>query len=275
MALRTIRSGVKNHHENSVLQHLTDMVRNGGVLTENAFRCRERTGGVGMAVEIMPGPLYVKGISGNAYPIILDSVEEVIVPLNASANPLIATIVCFNNLNHKPEAYGEGKDVPQFVCITGAPSAHPVAPTDEDIQNLIGVINPFDRLCDVVVGSQVTAIVNEDIIDRRQRAYLKVSKNVVRTEGVGEVVLDANVADNFVVNMTGNIVLAQPEGMLVGDWIYLTLKQDSVGTRVVDFSAFTAMSADMSLSIGNGRISEFAIYRNLLGYQIYAAGKQF
>ena len=272
MPLRTIRSGVTNHPEKSVLQFVTDNIRQGGIIS--GFNATEKAGTVDMSVDIHPGTIYAKG-TGNAYPISLDTIANVPITLNSSANPLIGVVICFVNLNITPDPDGEGSDVPQFAYIAGLPLADPVPPSIEDIASTIGTTNPFEIICQINVGSQVTAITNENITDMRRRAYIKPSKTISQQTVSGNVGLDAGLADNFELTMEGNIVLQPPTNMLIGDWIYVTLRQDTVGTRTADFSAFTTMSADMSLSTGNNRISSFAIERAPSAYRIYSAGKQF
>ncbi|MBQ6449999.1 hypothetical protein IJJ08_03815 [bacterium] len=53
MALYTIRSGVNNHPERTVLQFTSDMVRRGGVIS--GFVTSEKAGGVGMSVDVSAG----------------------------------------------------------------------------------------------------------------------------------------------------------------------------------------------------------------------------
>lgn len=272
MALYTIRSGVNNHPEKSVLQFTTDIIRRGGVI--NGFVASEKAGGAAMSVDVSAGDLYAKN-SAEAYPVNNDGIANVAVPLNSSANPQIDLLICYVDLEIAPVADGAGTGIAKFVVIPGTPATSPEAPSESDITSTIGTNTPYELIAQIAVASQATAITNEDIADLRRLPYVKSMRQVNQLEANGSLTLDASQTDTFEVTMTGNITLATPANMSVGDWIYLTLIQDATGGRTLTYTGFAAMSADMSLSSGAGQISNFAIQRTNSGYQIYAAGKQY
>lgn len=272
MALYTIRSGVTNHPERTVLQFTTDMVRRGGVIS--GLVASEKAGGVGMSVDVSVGTLYAKNTQ-EAYPVNNDGIVNVAVPLNSSANAQIDTLLCYVDLAITPVADGGGAGIAKFVIIPGTPASSPTAPTQSDITATIGANTPYELLANIYVASQATAITNDDIADLRRNAYIKSVREVATMTASGDLTLDAAQTDTFEVTMSGNITLQTPQNMQTGDWIYLTLIQGSSTARTLNYAAFTSMSADMSLSSGEGAKSNFAIQRTTSGYAIYAAGRQY
>ena len=272
MALYTIRSGVENHPEKTVLQFTTDMVRQGGIVT--GFDISEKSGGVGMSVDVAPGNLYAKN-TAEAYPVNNDGVVNVAVGLNSSANTRIDALVCYVDLSVVPVADGAGTGIAKFGVIAGTPALSPVAPSDSDIKSSIGANTPYELLAYITVASGASAITNENIQDMRRRPFIK----TMRTPGVGSasgnLTLDAAITDTFEITMTGNVTLQVPDNMRVGDWIYITFIQDATGGRTLTATGFTAMSADMSLSSAANSRSNFAVQRMISGYAIYAAGRQY
>lgn len=272
MALYTIRSGVNNHPEKSVLQFTTDLIRRGGVIS--GFNTTETAGGASMAVSVSAGDLYAKN-TAEAYPVNNDGIVNVSVPLNSSANNQIDALICYVDLEVVPTADGAGTGIAKFVVIPGTPATTPQAPTDSDITSTIGVNTPYELIALISVASQSTAIHNEDITDAKRLPYLKTVRHVEQITTSGTLTLDASQTDTFEVTMTGNITLATPTGMNIGDWIYLTLIQDATGGRTFTYTGFSVMSADMSLSSGAGQVSNFAIQKTTSGYAIYSAGRQY
>lgn len=272
MALYTIRSGVNNHPEKSVLQFTTDLIRRGGVIS--GFTTTETAGGATMAVSVSSGDLYAKN-SAEAYPVNNDGIVTVSVPLNSSANDQIDTLICYVDLEVVPTASGAGTGIAKFVVIPGTPATTPQPPTDSDITSIIGVNTPFERIAQIAVASEATAINNEDITDVKRLPYLKSIRQVETMTASGTLTLDASETDTFEVTMSGNITLATPSNMDIGDWIYLTLIQDATGGRTFTYTGFSPMSADMSLSSGANQVSNFAIQKTFSGYRIYAAGRQY
>ena len=272
MALYTIRSGVNNHPERTVLQFTTDMVRRGGVIS--GFAASEKTGGATMSVDVAAGTLYAEN-AAEAYPVNNDGIVNVSVPLNTSANAQIDTLLCYVDLELTPVASGGGAGIAQFVVIPGTPSTSPEAPSGADITATIGTNMPYELLANIYVAAQATAITNENITDLRRTPYIKSMREVSQLSASGSLTLDTAQTDTFEVTMNGNITLNVPSGMKVGDWIYVTFIQGSSTARTLNYAAFTAMSADMSLSSGAGARSNFAIQRTSSNYAIYAAGRQY
>lgn len=272
MALYTIRSGVNNHPEKSVLQFTTDLIRRGGVIS--GFDATETAGGATMAVSVSAGDLYAKN-SAEAYPVNNDGIVTVSVPLNSSANDQIDLLICYVDLEVVPTASGAGTGIAKFVVIPGTPATTPTEPSESDITSTIGVNTPYERIARITVASEATAIANEDIEDVKRLPYLKSVRQVETLTSSGTLTLDVGQSDTFEVTMTGNVTLATPQNMDVGDWLYLTLIQDSTGGRTLTYTGFTPMSADMTLSSGAGQVSNFAIQRTNSGYVIYAAGRQY
>lgn len=272
MALYTIRSGVNNHPEKSVLQFTTDLIRRGGVVS--GFTTTETAGGASMAVSVSAGDLYAKN-TAEAYPVNNDGTVNVNIPLNSSANDQIDVLICYVDLEVVPVASGAGTGIAKFVVIPGTPATNPLPPDDSAITSTIGVNTPYETIAYINVASESTAITNENITDARRLPFMKSVRQVEQITTSGTLTLNASQTDTFEVTMSGNITLATPTGMEVGDWIYLTLIQDATGGRTLTYTGFSVMSADMTLSTGAGQISNFAIQKTFSGYRIYAAGRQY
>lgn len=165
--LYTLRAGATAHPEDSVLQFITDLIASSGVvnLAGNHFKA-EAQASPDMTVKINIGNAYIKGSSGNAYPVRLDSSSSnVTITSNASGNPRIDAIVLYIDKSAGPNT--DASNVAKLIVVAGTPAASPVVPTDGEIQTAIGASNPFLRLADVTVSSGASSITNGNIADKR------------------------------------------------------------------------------------------------------------
>lgn len=167
MTLYTLRSGATAHPEDSVMQAITDLIRNGGVLdlsSDNHLKVVEKGAGANMSVDISAGRGMIKG-SGNAYPVRNTDVINQAISSNSSGNPRKDAIVIYIDLDESPTTTAD--DVAKIAVVEGTPAASPSAPNDAAIQSAVGASNPFLRLADVTVSNGETAINTADILDRR------------------------------------------------------------------------------------------------------------
>ncbi len=167
MSLFTLRTGATAHPEDSVLQLLTDLIANSGVLSKDTGTTHfavQAQGTPDMTVKVKTGRAYIKGATGNGYPIISDADTSVAIGSNGSGSTRIDAIVLY--IDKSASANSDASNVAKLIAVQGTISA----PTDGAIQTAIGAANPFLRLADVSVGSGVTSIVSGNITDQREIA---------------------------------------------------------------------------------------------------------
>lgn len=94
--------------------------------------------------------------------------KAVTVPTANTSNPRIDTIVAYVNtsatLSTSP---ANNPGVLVFADVPGTPASSPSAPSGATIEAAIGAGNPYITLANVLVGANVTSIVNSNITDLR------------------------------------------------------------------------------------------------------------
>lgn len=276
MSIYTMRTGVSNHPEKTVLAYLTDSVRSGGLikLTGDNFVVSE-TNPSALQVQVAAGRAYLKASTGNAYPVIADAVETLTVDSNATSNPRIDTVVLYVDLNVTPDADNEGKDVAKLSIVKGAPAATPTGATDAEIQTALGTGMPFEKLAKINVAAGATAIINENITDLRERAYLKTPRQVVEVTNKTTITCDCSLSDQFEITATENVTLNLPTNMETGDWLAVVFVQDNVGNRTLTFeSGFAQMNSDLTPNNLPGKATTYMIEKSKNGFRLYLGGRQ-
>ena len=277
MALYTIRSGITNHPETSVLQSISDMVRTGGLVNPSSdFLVGEASGG-GLNVSVGIGNAYVKGANTNAYPVRLTTTYNQEISPNTSGNPRIDAIVLYIDLSATPNPSGAGEGVALITAVEEIPASSPVAPTESAIQAIVGASNPYLRLANVTVANNASGISEANIVNIKRRVFIQTYAPIY------EEAFDATWTPNFVnsnkqkMRLTGNVTVSAPENMEIGDLIQIEFLQDASGGRSVTwFSGITWLSADYSLNTDPNSISVFIFEKTGNStFKGYLAGKEY
>lgn len=273
-----MRSGVPLHPEDTVLQHLTDMVRAGGVLDPATDMLVTEPAGGGLNVDVGTGRGYIKK-SGNAYPVRITSTESnITITSNSSGNPRIDAIVLYVDLSATPDGVSsQGEDVLELVAVAGTPASSPTAPNSSQIESIIGSSNPYLVLANVTVASGATGISTANITQVAPRLFMKTPKPIYEITYGATVTPDYENGDEQFVTLTGDITFNAPSNMVVGDWLMLKVVQDSTGGRAVTwFSGITWLSADTSLNDSASKVTVYAIKKvGTSSYEGYLVGKEY
>ncbi len=277
MSIYTLRTGVSNHPEKTVLAHLTDMVRSGGVLSlnDNDFAVAQ-SNPPGLQVLIQPGRAYLKAASSNAYPVIADSSQTLSLSENSTSNPRLDTIILYADLTHLPDPDQEGKDIVRLLVIPGVPASTPTPATPSEIAAIIGVTAPFLTLANILVAPGATAILDQAITDIRRRAYLKTPRSLVNLSALDTFAPNGLLSDHYQITATANLTLALPENLEPGDWLAFTFVQDSeLGNHQLTFDpAYQLMSSDLAPNNLPAKATTYMIERSDTNYRLYLAGRQ-
>lgn len=137
----------------------------------------------GMSVKIMPteqGDSQTDGhciISRNDYCYFgwMSADYELTIGTASATYPRISYIVAYvdTSISYEQEDdVVESPGVLQFKEIKGIPASTPVPPTTADIQNAVGVGNPYIVLASIVVPISATSIVTDNIEDLREMAAI-------------------------------------------------------------------------------------------------------
>lgn len=172
MSLFTLRTGATAHPEDSVLQFITDLIAASGVATKASGTTQfaiQAQGTPDMTVKIKSGRAYLKGSSGNAYPVILDADTSVAIGSNGSGSTRNDSVVLY--IDKSASANTDASNVAKLIVVQGGASA----PTDSAIQTAVGASNPFLRLADVAITSGATSITSGNITDKRIQATFQFS----------------------------------------------------------------------------------------------------
>ncbi len=164
MSLYTLRTGATAHPEDSVLQLVTDLISNSGVISKDAGTTHfavQAQGTSDMTIKVKAGRAYIVGSTGNAYPVISDADTSVAIGSNGSGSTRVDAIVLY--IDKAASANSDATNVAKLIAVQGTTSA----PTDGAIQTAIGAANPLLRLADISVGSGVTSITSGNITDQR------------------------------------------------------------------------------------------------------------
>ncbi len=271
-----MRTGVSNHPEKTVLAHLTDSVRRGGVikLTGNNFAVSE-SNPTALTVDVAAGRAYLKSTSSNAYPVISDAIETLMIESNATSNSRIDTVVLYIDLSAVPDSENEGKGIAKLTIIKGTPAAAPVAATESEIETSLGAGIPFQKLAEVTVAAGAAAILNENIVDVRVRAYLKTPRQVIKLNDVTSVAFDANASDQFEIVATADCTINAPANMETGDWLVFSFVQDEIGNHNLSFAnTLLTMNSDLTPNNLPGKATTYIIEKTQVGFRLYLGGRQ-
>lgn len=238
MAIFTWRSGATQHPEDSVLQFFTDVIEEGGVkdLSSDDHAKVVEDSPQSMNVVIKPGRLFVKGSTGNLYPVRITTNTSVLLGSNSSGNPRLDAIVVYINLSASPNTDGTGVAV--ATKVQGTAAASPVAPTDSEIATAIGASNPFYRLANVRVENAAVNIVNAKITDTRGRFKPKHRTFFASDSDGATITFDFSKYNVHDVTIAGAGRTLVPIGMSIGDAVILNIKQDATGGRTVSWASW-------------------------------------
>lgn len=277
MSIFAMRTDVPLHPEDTVLQHLTDQVRKGGVLDIEADLLVVEPVGGGLNVDIGQGRAYLKRGSGNAYPIRVTATETVAINANPSGNPRITSIVLYLDRTATPAENSTGTDVAFFTTVDGTPASSPAAPLEADIEDEVGASNPYLVIAQVTVPSAATGISNGDIEQVAPRAFIKTPKPTHPITFASTITPDYNDGDQQRVVTTGNITVNEPDNMVIDDWLSLEFVEDgSGGHSITWFSGITWLSADVSRNTAAGKKTVYALKKTADGeYDGYLQGKNY
>ena len=277
MSLYTIRTGAPLHPEDTVLEHLTDMVRKGGVLNPETDLLTVEPSGGGLNVDVEIGRGYIKK-SGNAYPI--RNTDTIVVPIsaNSSGNPRIDSIVIYLDLALIPDGtISQGNDVLVCEAVSGTPAASPVPPLEAAIESAIGASNPYIILDNVTVANGATGISTVDIERACDRVFMHGHSPIFTETYATPLAFDYNNSNQQEVTLTGNIVVSEPTNMRIGDILFIDFIQDATGGRTVTwtFSGCTVKedSGEVALS-GTANATDSVAIRKMSAdtYYIYPVG---
>ena len=275
MAIYSLKSGVDNHPEASVLQHLTDItVKSGVIYPSSDLLVTEHTAG-GLNVDVSAGDCIVKKTT--AYPIRSTATEVIAIDANSSGNPRITAIVLYVDVTAIPASDGEGADVCVFDTVNGTAAASPSAPDDLTIQSTIGVNNPFVRLANITVASGATGISAANINNVQRRVYLRTPSPRNPITYAATITPDFNDSNNHSCTLTGNVTVGAPTNMEAGDFIELELIQDATGGRTPTwFSGITWLSPDYTINPDSNKHSVYVFEKTgEATYNGYLAGKEY
>ena len=277
MPIYSMRTDVPLHPEDTVLQHLTDMVKAGGVLDVSADMLVVEPVGGGLNVDIGTGRAYVKKGSGNAHPIRITTTQTVAITGNSSGNPRITSIVLYLDKSATPDEASQGDDVAFIEAVDGTPAASPSAPLAANIESAIGANNPYIVLANVTVASGATGISNANIAQVAPRAFLKTPKPTYVLTYAASVTPNYLNGDQQKVTLTGNITIVEPTNMAIDDWLMLEfLENGTGGYSITWFSTIKWLSADTSQNTAANKTTVYAIKKVAAGvYHGYLAGKEY
>jgi len=273
----TLKSGVENHPEASVLQQITDLVRKGGVLNVDTDLVAQEHGAGGLIIDILDGHAFIKDSNGSVYPVRIDGTEEVSFAANSSGNPRKDTVILYIDTVNVPAAEGEGEGVAKLKSVAGTPAALPVAPNDSVIQSSIGVNDPWIKIKNVTIASGASGISDENIENIAQRVFLRSYSPINSIDFASTITPDMNDSNQQKVTLTGNITIAEPDNMEAGDWMFLSFLQDATGGRTLTwFSGITWLSPDYSINSSANKLTVYAIQKTGDGsYNGYLMGKNY
>ena len=277
MPIYSMRTDVPLHPEDTVLQHLTDMVKAGGVLDVSADMLVVEPVGGGLNVDIGTGRAYVKKGSGNAHPIRITTTQTIAITGNSSGNPRITSIVLYVDKTATPADDSQGDDVAFIEAVDGTPAASPSAPLAANIESAIGANNPYIVLANVTVASGATGISNANIAQVAPRAFLKTPKPTYVLPYAASVTPDYLNGDQQKVTLTGNITIVDPDNMAIDDWLMLEFLEDGTGGHSITwFSTIKWMSADTAKNNSANKTTVYAIKKVAADvYHGYLAGKEY
>jgi hypothetical protein len=277
MSLYTLRSGIDNHPEDSVLQAFTDMIRTGGVLNPTTdFYVSEPSGG-GRNVDITTGRAFVKSTTSNCYPVRNTAKITKAINANSSGNPRITSIVLYCDLVSTPAPTGGGNDVAKIIAVDGTASSSPIAPSDATIQSAIGASDPFIRLANVTVASGATGISNANISNTAPRVFIQSKRPVYPLTNASTITPDYLNSDIQLVTIAQDTAIGEPTNMIIGDSLELIIIQNGTGGwDLTWFGDAVSLSGDMTTAQNPADTTTYVIQRISTDiYHTYLVGKKY
>ena len=266
MSLRTIRSGGTAMVEASLLQFITDLLVNSGVLDITNGTQFKVTAGSGLSVSIAVGRAYLLAPSGgDGFPVINDAtISSLAINANASGNPRITSTVLYIDVGASANA--AVTNVAKIINVDGTPASSPTPPSGATILAATGAGCPYIVLANVLVNSG--ASVPTAITDTRPQATwrndLLNQDQWVTVTGVagGTTTLDLSLGKKFQINMpAGNTTLAFSNVPKNCKSVDIRITQDGVGSRTVSWwSGLSWPNAVVpTLSTGASKSDEFVV----------------
>lgn len=288
MSLFTLRTGATTHPEDSVLQFATDLISSSGVISKAAGTTHfsvQAQAAPDMTVKVKAGRAYIKGSSGNAYPILSDADTSVAIGANGSGSTRVDAVVLY--IDKGASANSDASNVAKLTVVQGTTSA----PSDGTIQAAVGASNPFTRLADVSVGSGVTSIVSGNITDQRSIAKFQFSDLVATPDNIlpwhidvdvfmtciGQVSFDSIPVDNSFIHGGSKFASAQNAEinfdivLAAGTWTIelLYYKDSNLGIYTVQLDGVTVGTVD---SYSGGFIKN--VRSSIAGITVTTSGKK-
>jgi len=277
MAIYTIRSGVENHPESTVLQSLSDMVRASGVVSPSSdFLVGEASGG-GLNVDVAVGEAYIKGATTNAYPVRSTTVATQEISANSAGNSRIDALVLYIDLSETPDPSGAGDDIALLAVVEGTPASSPVAPSDSAVQADVGASNPFLRLANITVADSATGISEGDIDNVSKRVFMQTYSPIYEADFTASWTPDYLNSNKQKIELTDDITLSDPTNMEIGDLLQIEFVQDATGDWAVTwFTTITWLSADTTMNTDASAKTVYVIEKTGDDtYNGYLAGKEY
>ena len=279
MSAYTKRGGVTNHPEETMLQEFTDLIRVGGVMKlATAAKASEKAAGADMSVDLAVGSVYLKRGGGSCYPVRIASIENVSgFSANTSGNPRTDAVVVYNDLVMTPNSTGEGADVPKFLIVEGTPAASPQAPSDSDIEAELGASDPYERVCNVTIPDQTTAITDAMITDTRRVVRMAIPRKLETVQS-NNFTPTLNDSAEWIVEISGNVTINEPTDNEIGEWFTIKIVQDATGGRTVtwNFTDLDWLSPDYSIADGANEVTTYAFREYEAGkFEGYLVGKTY
>jgi len=229
MSLFTLRSGATAHPEDAVLQFMTDLIANSGIITKAAGTTQfivQAQGTPDMTVKVKAGRAYIKGASGNAYPVLSDADTSVAIGANGSGSTRVDAVVLY--IDKGASANSDASNIAKLMVVQGTTSA----PSDGTVQAAVGASNPFIRLADVSVGTGVTSIVSGNITDQRIIAKFQFPDLLATADNILPWLIDIDPLPSGVANTTFD-GLAQDTNMLYNGYKYTTTQNSSITFNIM------------------------------------------
>lgn len=181
MGVYTLRTGASAHPEDSVLQTITDLIKSSGLIDISGDQLQVvEQASPDMTVKVNDGRAYIKGTTGNAYPVRVDTDTNVAISANASGNDRIDVLILY--IDKSAAADDEASNVAKLYVVEGTPAGSPVAPDNTAIQADIGASNPYILLAEIEVANGASSITNSEITDSRSLLSLEIPSGLIMTE---------------------------------------------------------------------------------------------
>ena len=266
--LYTIRSGVTNHPESTVLQFETDLLDKSGIISADDFAVIPNSPTPDLSVNVNSGRAYIKR-SGNAYPVYNSSQINLAITANSGTQTRYDCVVLYIDMTVIPESTGEATDVAKCEVITGSSSVV----SDDFIISQIGAM-PFIRLADITVPSESSAISANNIASTRYPARFLLKRQDLGVTAITNLATQFNYDANyqFSLTLTSATTIPLPTNLGIGQWIYLTVLNS--GGSLTWNSSYKQKSADMSIA-DSGKTTDFMITRKSTGYEVFMVGKEY